>query len=330
MAGDRSGAVERASRSLRTRLNGDERAYVYATGALTGALVLSALAHIVFEEPQPTLDILIYTAARVVLGAVVVIAAVTLRERLPAWLGAIGALTPAVMLALFAVFGTDTAHTLLCLREFPIIALYLGWFFPSWFARLSVYPVVVTTIAAATLRGLPAVDGALTPIGVAEFTIFSVLCLVLGMRGSAYYRRRSDGDPLTGVLNRRGLRRAGLDEVRRAHRRGEPLTVVLVDADRLKAVNDADGHHAGDTALQELAHHLGSAIRDTDLVGRVGGDEFVLLLSGTDARTARSIMARVHRTSPVPFSYGIAERSPADDLDALIRRADERMYGYKS
>lgn len=330
MADDRSGGARSASRSLRSRLTGDEGAYAFATGALAGALVLSALAHIVLEEPQPTLDVLIYTAARVVLGAVLVVAAVLLRDRLPAWLGAAGTVLPAIMLALFAVFGTDTTHTLLCLREFPFVALYLGWFYPSWFARLTVYPVLAATIGAAVLRDLPTAGGSLTAIGVAEFAIFSLLCLALGTRGAAYYRRRADGDQLTGVLNRRGLRRAALDEVRRAHRRGESLTVVLVDADRLKAVNDTAGHHAGDTALQALANHLGSAVRDTDRVGRVGGDEFVLVLTGTDARTARSIMARVHRTSPVPFSYGIAESSPDDDLDTLIRRADERMYDYKS
>lgn len=330
MTGDRSGAAQRAGRSVRARLSGDERAYAFATGALAGALVLTALAHIVFEEPHPTLDIFVYTAVRVILGAVMVIAAVVLRERLPAWVGVLTALISAAMLALFAVFGTDAAHTLLCLREFPIIALYLGWFAPPWLARLAVYPVVAATISAATFRQLPVEGGVLTPVGVAEFTILTLLCLALGIRGSAYYRRRADGDQLTGVLNRRGLRRVGLDEVRRAHRRDESLTLVLVDADRLKSVNDTAGHHAGDTALQELAHHLGSAIRDTDVVGRIGGDEFVLLLTGTDARTARSVMARVRRASPVPFSYGIAERSADDDLDALIRRADERMYGYKS
>ncbi len=330
MTGDRSAAAQRASRSLRARLSGEERAYAFATGALAGALVLSALAHIVLEEPQPTLDLLVYTGARILLGAVVVIAAVVLRERLPAWVGMTAALLPAVMLAVFAVFGTDTAHTLLCLREFPLVALYLGWFSPPWLARLIVYPAVAMTVGAAAARGLPPEGGVLTPIAVAEFTIFSVLCLVLGIRGSAYYRRRVDGDQLTGVLNRRGLHRVGGDQVRRAHRRDESLTVVLVDADRLKAVNDAAGHHAGDTALQALAHHLGAAIRDTDVVGRIGGDEFVVMLTGTDARTARSIMARVRRTSPVPFSYGIAERSPEDDLDTLIRRADERMYDYKS
>src|SRR6185312_5828947 len=108
-------------------------------------------------------------------------------------------------------------------------------------------------------------------------------------------------DVLTGIANRRQCEDALAHEIARAERLGGPLTLVLADLDDFKAVNDLHGHTVGDDVLREFASVLKATVRDSDLAGRWGGEEFMLLLPGTDAAGAANLADRVRA--------GLAERS---------------------
>lgn len=136
----------------------------------------------------------------------------------------------------------------------------------------------------------------------------------------------SEHDPLTGALNRLGLRdRAELVRAY-AHRRGEPTAVALLDIDRFKSYNDRLGHAAGDRLLIDVATRLQRELRRSDLVARLGGDEFVVVLVGADAQQAQTILARILPDMPVGCSYGIAAWETDGDLAKAIDQADHAMY----
>lgn len=147
-------------------------------------------------------------------------------------------------------------------------------------------------------------------------------------------------DPLTGALNRRGLdERLGI-ELTRARRSGEPLTVIAADLDGLKDVNDQFGHLAGDEALQLAAEVMAEGLRDVDVLARIGGDEFVILLPACDPqvglRVGEELRAemglRSERESwPATLSVGVAGAPPLPlDPDALLGAADRALYRAKS
>jgi diguanylate cyclase (GGDEF)-like protein len=154
-------------------------------------------------------------------------------------------------------------------------------------------------------------------------------------------RRQMRHDPLTQVLNRRGLDEAAERAIAQARRHGRPLALVVCDLDGFKALNDSHGHIAGDQALQGFAQLLTLAVRRGDIVGRMGGDEFGLLLQDSDARAAADVMERVraevsHLSLPrVPdmrlrASFGVAELATGDmQLEDMVARADEALYAAK-
>ncbi len=149
-------------------------------------------------------------------------------------------------------------------------------------------------------------------------------------------------DPLTGALNRRGLDEAYRQEASRCDRHGCRLSAVLIDLDNFKALNDTRGHPVGDRALVHFAHLVRGMLRPTDRVGRLGGEEFLVLLPDTGSNDAATVMARVRAelaASPliedahfiaITFSSGIAGRLPAEPFDALLRRADAALYAAKA
>jgi diguanylate cyclase (GGDEF)-like protein len=142
-------------------------------------------------------------------------------------------------------------------------------------------------------------------------------------------RRQAETDPLTGLLNRRAFIAAAEREHELAARTGADLAVVLVDLDDFKAVNDRDGHAAGDRLLADLAHAWQAALRPADLLARHGGDEFALLLPATDEDGAAHLVARLHDAHPMTWSAGIAPWPRDASLDAALAAADARLYAVK-
>jgi diguanylate cyclase (GGDEF)-like protein len=150
---------------------------------------------------------------------------------------------------------------------------------------------------------------------------------------------RSRADALTGLLNRRGLCDVAALEVARAGRSGEPFTLLYLDIDGFKAVNDSDGHLAGDRLLSEVGRAIEAHVRRSDTAARIGGDEFVVLLPDTPSEpgvvAAQRLSAGLDalcRTGswPVRFSIGAATfvEAPAS-VDQLLSEADRLMYAAK-
>ena len=148
----------------------------------------------------------------------------------------------------------------------------------------------------------------------------------------------SHKDPLTGLFNRRGFTRHAERELRRAARARESLTIVHIDVDGFKQVNDTLGHGEGDEVLAAVGAALASG-RATDLAARLGGDEFALLLPATGAEDAVVVVERVRermsaamrsRGSAVTFSIGVATfREAPSSVDAMLAAADALMYEAK-
>lgn len=149
-------------------------------------------------------------------------------------------------------------------------------------------------------------------------------------------------DGLTGLANRRSCEDTLAAELSRAERYPAPLAVVLADLDDFKDVNDRFGHQAGDVVLREFAALLRENLRDIDLAGRWGGEEFLLLLPGTDLEGAAQVAERVRRALhhrillsvegepiPVTASFGVAEYPTADSAPALFAAADAALYEAK-
>jgi diguanylate cyclase (GGDEF)-like protein len=147
-------------------------------------------------------------------------------------------------------------------------------------------------------------------------------------------------DELTQVYNRRGLLEIGAREVARARRFGHPLTALMVDIDHFKSINDNLGHLVGDVALSEVAHRMRSLLRQVDLIGRFGGEEFAVLLPETDLRGGTLLAERLRLAVAQPMqtdggqlqvtiSVGVAALDPAQSLHALIDEADARLLRAK-
>lgn len=142
-------------------------------------------------------------------------------------------------------------------------------------------------------------------------------------------RRVSEHDPLTGALNRAGLRTQA--EVVRAlsERNGRPTTVVFIDLDGFKAYNDRHGHVAGDRLLADLVGGFRRRLRRSDLVARIGGDEFVLVLPGMDPERGEAVLNRLSRHAPIGFTYGSWQWHPDEEFLTAVDEADRLMYLHK-
>lgn len=144
-------------------------------------------------------------------------------------------------------------------------------------------------------------------------------------------------DPLTGLYNRRFAEPRIEAEILRAQRKGTSLTLLLLDLDGFKQINDRHGHPAGDTVLRGFAEHLTKASRGSDLAARLGGDEFMLLLPECDAGQLQCVLERLVRfktevrgeSFPVEFSAGWHEYESGQTSQQLLEAADRALYENK-
>jgi len=156
-------------------------------------------------------------------------------------------------------------------------------------------------------------------------------------------REQATHDGLTGLLNRNSILAILDKELARASREDQPLSVLMVDLDRFKLINDTHGHAAGDTVLCEAARRMRESMRNYESVGRYGGEEFVIVLPGCDAQGAQAQAARIRQTfTASPFltgsaglqatcSIGVSCRvhPRTSDAGALLREADLSLYAAK-
>ena len=160
-------------------------------------------------------------------------------------------------------------------------------------------------------------------------------------------RYLSEMDPLTGIANRRKIREELEREISRAIRHSHPLSLLILDIDHFKSVNDNYGHETGDAVLRAISSTVEAVLRPSDRLGRWGGEEFVVILPVTDRKGALVLAERVRNAvcdsravpdHPITASIGVASLRSGpqagpdgnDTVDSLVRRADEQLYRAKT
>ncbi len=243
-----------------------------------------------------------------------------------------GTIAPGVVAAAAAALQVDTPDALMTVAEgHPIIAC------PSY-TRFG-------QRAGLCVWRMPEAAGWTEEDGLLASSVTTVVRVVL--EHDAIQRelaRQARTDPLTGLLNRRAFLEEVNRRIDRLDREQLPGTLMFVDLDNFKRVNDECGHEAGDQALIHAAALLRATVRPADLVARLGGDEFALWLDGSDELTAAERAERLRLEGPASFaavlppeapvvstSIGIAARhaSGAETLEEVMRRADSAMYDVK-
>jgi diguanylate cyclase (GGDEF)-like protein len=245
----------------------------------------------------------------------------TLRFRLRGWTVHVAVAVYGVLIALLA-WRSATAVGIVGLGPAVIAAgLYAAHFFDLPAARLHAALLVVLTTAGAL---------AARPAGFAASwvtIVVSVVALTEAQgRLAQNLRTAAHTDPLTGVANRRAWEAEAVRHLSRAVRTGEPLSVALLDLDHFKEVNDREGHGAGAALLRDLTAGWAARLRQADLLGRYGGDEFVLCLPATDEDGARQILQQLDTTHDFAWSVGVATARPGDTLSTVLARADGDLY----
>ena len=151
-----------------------------------------------------------------------------------------------------------------------------------------------------------------------------------------YYKSTSIIDELTNVYNRRYIIEALKKEKAFADRTGAKFSLALIDIDNFKAINDKYGHEVGDKVLELIAYELQSSVREADIVGRWGGDEFIIILRNTDIEKAKKVANRILEnirnikvnSLKVSISLGLAQYA-GESLKDLIKKADRALYKAK-
>jgi diguanylate cyclase (GGDEF)-like protein len=214
----------------------------------------------------------------------------------------------------------------------------------SLFAAASVNCGIVTMF-----HGAPSGNLSSNPIGTVTLLLGVVSVCVTGLfivvlsttELIARSRDESQKDSLSGAFNRRGIEAKLATELKRVGRsHHHRLSIALIDVDYFKSINDVQGHAAGDEALREVAETISRHLRVRDILGRYGGDEFLLVLPDTPCLIAVSVAERLNQAvsglnliangKPLTLSIGLTEAVPDDDAVTLIARADKALYQAKT
>jgi diguanylate cyclase (GGDEF)-like protein len=160
---------------------------------------------------------------------------------------------------------------------------------------------------------------------------------------NTYLQSMASTDPLTGVANRRRLAQRAAEEISRARRSNQAVTLAMIDLDHFKNLNDTHGHEAGDRALCAVAATCVEALRGADLVSRTGGEEFVVLMPETTLERGIEVAERLrHAISQIALpvsggcltlsaSFGVATLRPGEtSIDEMLKRADQALYRSKA
>lgn len=250
-------------------------------------------------------------------------------QRFPRWAGIVIVVAIESWSTYFLLTAGHAHAEINALLELPMIALYLGWFYRALIGRslmvLSVSRDIVLLIIHPGL-GHGVVSANVT---VAYAVLFAVFCFegARALRRQGY--RQSITDPLTGALNRRGLTAHSPKLRRDARRRGQAVTVAVLDFDDFRAVNEEGGHLAGDEALRAaVAKWQVLVSRRGGIVARLGGDEFALLLRN-DVETVKGRLCELRTSSTHAWTWGAVSLAYDETLEDAIARADELLYSAK-
>ncbi|MCC2111834.1 MAG: GGDEF domain-containing protein [Hyphomicrobiales bacterium] len=212
---------------------------------------------------------------------------------------------------------------------------------------VSVLASIVVTTFVMRLQGVDFLEQAMIPAIVVPLLVAPAVTYRMSVLQYRLYlqklvvERMAAEDPLTGLANRRAFFKAAERQLLLARRHQHGVAFVLVDIDRFKRINDQYGHAAGDKVIVGVAEAIRSEVRETDIVARVGGEEFAAFLFDADAkdamRIAESIRRRIVRldfgelgiTDKVTASFGVALNPFAKTVDELMAAADAKLYEAK-
>lgn len=208
---------------------------------------------------------------------------------------------------------------------YPIAFVFSFYFHRS---ELVLITFLVTFVASAWILALRAV-----PMWMPYMVMTVGSTLTIGLIVHATVSRileLANTDALTGLLNRRSWENEMQYLIALARRERLPVSVIYLDLDNFKQINDTHGHYRGDKVLIQIARQIESVARQSDRVARWGGDEFVMSLPNTSLEQADALVTRLKQAvDVVGFSSGIVELRPDETLDELLQRADQMMYAVK-
>lgn len=303
----------------------DRQSELSATSAIffaVGAIFPLFFATVFHTEHQPANSTLFTVAG---LSAATAALALILGARFTVLLAGISMTAAALLILLLVLWTPLELRALNIGMIFTTVFIYLVWFMPFWFARALTYPWLALYCIIMVIKF--SVD--VRPLMMTLVVSTVVLGELIGR-----FKRRIEDTSLTDVLcevwNQRGFRLILGRALGSTVRSGNPLSVLYIDLDGFKAINDSRGHAEGDRVLREFTQALGILIRPQDALARIGGDEFAVILPDTDEESARLVGERLReQVAIVGWSFGVAEWRQGEDAEQFIARADALMMQEK-
>jgi len=248
----------------------------------------------------------------------------------------------ALILGLVGVIDHITGPELFVSIFYLLPIFLVTWFTERWMgvtiSIVSAITWLITDFTAGHAYSYPAIPYWNMIVRLGTFLIMTLILSAL-KKALEHEKELARTDPLTGVANGRYFITLADMEINRARRYKHSFTVVYIDLDNFKTVNDQFGHSTGDALLRSVAHTIRNNIRATDIVGRLGGDEFAILLPETGPEPAEVITHKVQKVNldvmqknewPVTFSIGVVTFvSPPSTVDEMLKISDGVMYAAK-
>jgi diguanylate cyclase (GGDEF)-like protein len=233
----------------------------------------------------------------------------------------LGVAASTVIKSLLIAFAATPQGELVTAFGYLWVAVYAAHFFGRREAWRHAMLITVGFGVALWMNDTPSAPGAYVIVVATIWVAVTVLSNL-----TTRLREHAATDQLTGLLNRSGFRSAAEREHALSLRTSAPVSLVVIDLDGFKAVNDWRGHAAGDQLLVDLAEMWRLRLRRCDVIGRYGGDEFVLLLPATDGDQATVAVSRLKDGSPIAWSAGVAEWGTGESFETCLSRADSKLY----
>lgn len=311
-------------------MHGDTGLIARVIGVLYAAGAILVAVSLLLPHPDPSNDGGIMAIAGIAtLGSALLL---TLASRLPAWVLQVAIGFGSALISLCVYFaGQPSAYAAM----FVWVVLVSGFFFPG---RRTVAQVAwLLAVYAAVLYSIPATGYSPLTRLLLTAIAFGTAAAVVSWLSNATNRRfevsesRARTDPLTGIANRRWLDEELARELAWARRHGAPLCAAIIDMDDLKGFNDERGHLAGDRLLVSAVSAWQEAVRPSDFIARVGGDEFMLVMPDCSAESGLAVLARVRAATPdgSSCSAGLAVWNEQESALELFERADAALYAAK-